>query len=91
MKWLRTDIQYPTQTNGWNEATIPETLYPQSKREASPGPDEVFGSLPKEDSEGASHYSGDRTGKNEHALQCLVRRIYGRKNAKLDDENEADQ
>jgi hypothetical protein len=93
VKWGvgRTDIQYPAQPNGWNEAAIPEALYPQTKGETPPGPDEVFSGFPEEDGEGTTHYAGYGTRKDEHALKGFTGGIYCWKNTKFDDENEANE
>ena len=86
-----TDIQYPAESNRWNEATISETLYPQTKGETSPGPNEVFGGLPKEDGQGTSHYTGHRTCEHKHALERFIRGVNCWEDAKFDNENETNE
>lgn len=91
MRQGHTNVQYPAQSNGRNEATVPETLNPQTKGETSPSADEVFGCLPEEDGEGTSHYTGYGRCEHKHALERFIRGIYCGENAKFDDETEANE
>lgn len=86
-----TNIQYPAESNGWNEATISEALYPQTKGKPTPCPDEVFGGLPEEDGEGTTHYAGHGRCEHKHTLERFIRGIDCWEDAKFDDKNKANK
>jgi hypothetical protein len=86
-----TYIQNPSNAHRSNETAISKALYPESEREASPSTNKIFGSLPEENGERATHNTGNRRSQNKHSLERVVRWVDRGENTELHDEDETDQ
>jgi hypothetical protein len=72
---LLTDIKNPPKSNGFNNTSVVEALYPQSKCETSPSANAVPCSLPKEDGDGSTGDTSNYRGEYKHATKRLAWRV----------------
>lgn len=83
-------IENPSEAERLDHAAVIHALNEEANREASPGPDKVFGSFPKEDGETTANKTCDTAGQYKEAAKCLARRIDGLQDTEAKDERETD-
>ena len=66
-----------------------EALYPEGKGKTTPCTNGIPSALPEEDCDCATCNAGDGGSEDEHSAEGFIWRIYGRDNAKLEDEDNA--
>ena len=65
-----------------------EALYPEGKGKTAPRTNRIPSALPEEYCDCATCNAGDGGSEDEHTAESLVRGIYGRDDAKLEDEGD---
>jgi len=85
----RTHVEDPSESYGFDDTAMRETLDPESQGEASPSSDTIPRSFPEENGDCTSSNPGDCGGEDEHASKCLRWWVDCRQDTELEDENEA--